>query len=328
MPFFIPIILIGAGVAAGGSGAALGGVGLHDMASARRRMKDATSAYDEQRSSLEARQSETNARLRDLRLQQEDALNAVVRRMAEFLRRHEKEVRSAERLLVDRLDLELVEVGDGARLQVDSAAIVRGLIGSTAVGTGTAAGVTSAAGSLGVASTGAAISGLSGAAAESATLAFLGGGSVAAGGGGMALGAATLNFVTIGPAVFVGGLVLKGQGQKALTQARQVEAAVAVASAEMERSAADLDVVDLRARELVDVLVGLTAKAVAALDELESKPFDPGADAETYRRAMTLTIAVRDVALAQVIDSEGGLDDAVVKMTIRYSPMAEEADDE
>lgn len=55
---------------------------------------------------------------------------------------------------------------------------------------------TSAVMAFGAASTGTAISSLSGAAATNATLAWLGGGSLAAGGGGMAAGTAVLGTIT------------------------------------------------------------------------------------------------------------------------------------
>lgn len=64
-----------------------------------------------------------------------------------------------------------------------------------------------AAAGFGTASTGAAISGLSGAAAMSAKLAWLGGGAVAAGGGGMALGWVMLGGLPIGPGILAAGIL-------------------------------------------------------------------------------------------------------------------------
>jgi hypothetical protein len=86
----------------------------------------------------------------------------------------------------------------------------------------------------GVASTGTLIGSLSGAAAWNATLAWLGGGSLAAGGGGMALGSLVLGGITVGPAVLIGGFVLAGEGEKALTKAREYEAQVNTAIANIE----------------------------------------------------------------------------------------------
>ncbi|MDF5718281.1 MAG: hypothetical protein PUP93_31545 [Rhizonema sp. NSF051] len=68
--------------------------------------------------------------------------------------------------------------------------------GAAAAGYG---GAITVATSVGVASTGTAISTLSGAAATNAMLAWFGGGAIAAGGGGMALGAAVLGGITVLP---------------------------------------------------------------------------------------------------------------------------------
>ena len=67
-----------------------------------------------------------------------------------------------------------------------------GTAGTASAGLATAAGLYTAAGILGTASTGTAISALSGAAANSARLAWLGGGALTAGGAGMAGGVATM----------------------------------------------------------------------------------------------------------------------------------------
>jgi hypothetical protein len=77
---------------------------------------------------------------------------------------------------------------------------------------------------VGVASTGAAISGLSGAAATNATLAWLGGGSLASGGFGMAGGAAVLGGAVAGPALALMGMAAAAKSEKALTEATAREA--------------------------------------------------------------------------------------------------------
>ena len=67
-----------------------------------------------------------------------------------------------------------------------------GTAGTAGAGVAAAAGLYTAVGIMGTASTGAAISGLTGAAAHSARMAWLGGGALSAGGAGIAGGAATL----------------------------------------------------------------------------------------------------------------------------------------
>lgn len=98
------------------------------------------------------------------------------------------------------------------------AGVILGGIGGAAVGTAggfaAAGATTSAVMALGTASTGTAISSLSGVAATNATLAALGGGSIAAGGGGMALGSAVLGGATLGVGLLVGGIIFSVTGSK------------------------------------------------------------------------------------------------------------------
>ena len=69
--------------------------------------------------------------------------------------------------------------------------------------------VISAVGTFGLASTGTAISTLSGAAATNATLAWLGGGAIAAGGLGMTAGVVVLGGVTVGTYIGVRAVINK-----------------------------------------------------------------------------------------------------------------------
>ena len=324
MPIFIPAALIAIGVATGSGGLALGGKGAHDIAQAKRRLARATKHYERRRAMTDQALAATNEKLAALGQQQQGALVEVVVRMGEFLRRHQRQVRESERLLVDGVDATLTQLPGLRGLDVDAVAWISGAIGSAAAGAGAGAGVSAAASSIGVASTGAAISGLSGAAAEGAALAFLGGGSLASGGGGIALGATALNFVTIGPALLVGGMVVKGQGAKALTRARELEAKVAVAVAELDATCTKLSGIDARAAELSDILERLTTQAVDALDLLESEPFEPSAHAARFQRAMTLVMAVRDVAVAPVIDADGNVTERSEEFKIRYRTLIEE----
>ena len=109
----------------------------------------------------------------------------------------------------DKEELKKVSVGAG---------VILGGLGGAAVGTAggiAAAGATSSAVMLlGTASTGTAISSLSGVAATNAALAAIGGGSLAAGGGGMALGSTILGATTLGVGLLVGGVIFSVTGSK------------------------------------------------------------------------------------------------------------------
>ena len=93
-----------------------------------------------------------------------------------------------------------------------------GATGATA-GALSAFGAYSAATMFATASTGTAISTLSGAAATNATLAFFGGGSLATGGLGMAGGTMVLGGLVAGPALMVMGLMLGAKAEKSLENA-------------------------------------------------------------------------------------------------------------
>lgn len=322
----IPAVIIAVGAITGSGGAALGGLGALDFKRAADRRKAALDQYNERRQQVEQKVGATNELLKAYGEQQQRSLVSVVLRMREFLLRHEKQFRESERLLVEGVDAESKQVPGLGRLNIDAMAWVGGALGSAVTSVGTGAGVGMLAGAVGSASTGTAISALSGVAAENALLAWLGGGSIAAGGGGMALGGLALNFVTIGPALLVGGLVAKGQGAKQVTKAKEDEAKLAVATEELGLTDARLTAIDARIGELSSVLATLTERAAEALDLLESEPFDPPKHAKRFQRAMRLVVAVKDVAAAPVIDNAGDLTEVSADLTVRYRTMTEDVD--
>ncbi|WP_308214110.1 hypothetical protein [Mycolicibacterium conceptionense] len=320
----IPAVLIAVGAATGGSGLALGGKGALSIKKAQSVRSEAIKRYEARREQSESQVAATNTLLERLGRDQHQALTDVVLRMAEFLRRNERQVRENERLLVDGIDATMHRVTGLSTLDIDAASWIAGAIGSAGAGFGASAGVTAAASTFGVASTGAAISGLSGVAASNAALAFLGGGSLASGGGGMALGAAALNFVTIGPGLLVAGFVTHTQGDKAMTKAKEVCAKVEVGIAELDEFDTKLAAVNMRADELRSLLGDLRGRAVAGLDLLESEPFDAKTHAPRFQRAMTLAMAVRDVAASPVVDEAGDLTEESAKLSVKYRAMTEE----
>jgi hypothetical protein len=323
----VPLALIGIGVISGASGAAFGLKGGYDIKSANDRIRKAGARYDQERRKLEAHELVTNDSLRALGTRQERAIHMVVERMADFLRRHEKRVTESERLLVDGLESTPGQVTLEGSLGLEAISWMRGIVGSAATGVGINAGITTTVITFAAASTGTSISALSGVAATNATLAFLGGGSIASGGAGMAAGAAALNFVTIGPAILVSGLVVAGQGEKAKTKASENEAEISDAIADMQVTKAKFEAIGARAAELEELLSRLVVLATSALDLLESELFDPARHAVRFQQAVTLTIAVRNVASAKVVHESGDLNEEAVTCTIKYRTLVKEADD-
>lgn len=120
-----------------------------------------------------------------------------------------------EKYSLDGVDLpkymaeELKEASAGAAVLLGG---LGGAVAGTAGGYAAAGAATTAVMTFGAASTGTAISGLSGVAATNATLAAIGGGSLASGGGGMALGASILGGATLGVGLLVGGVIFNAVG--------------------------------------------------------------------------------------------------------------------
>ncbi|WP_414753007.1 hypothetical protein [Anabaena sp. CCY 9910] len=224
-------------------------------------------------------------------------------------------------------DLKFLEGLDGISVQqieqykadaIEAEQFVKG--GVQAVITGAAAGqaATSLATSVGVASTGAAISGLSGAAAWNATLAWLGGGALTAGGGGMFVGTFVLGGITVGPALAVSGFVIAGKGEEALTKAREYEAKVNTEIAKLEAARDFLGKVRRRITELSKLVEELNSRAVFYLDELESQPFDRNRDASKFQQVGLLVKALAEIMKTPVLDSEGQLNPVTATIQAKY----------
>lgn len=227
IPFIIGGIAAIAGVAGVGSGIH-GGV---KMKEANDTMKSAQRIQENAIEKFEKRNTETTELMDALGKQELEILNSF----EQFSDLIEKIQGRPEFKAYDKEGINLPEYEAEELKKVSAGAgVLLGGIGGAAAGTAggfAAAGVTtSAVMALGTASTGTAISTLSGVAATNATLAALGGGSLAAGGGGMALGSMVLGGATLGIGLLVGGVIFNATGSKlsdkadeAYSQARRTE---------------------------------------------------------------------------------------------------------
>jgi hypothetical protein len=133
--------------------------------------------------------------------------------------------------------------------------------------------VTTAVGALATASTGTAISTLSGAASTNAVLAWLGGGSIAAGGGGVAVGTAVLAGITYTVtgvvALAATGLVASSIFAKKLTQVQKYSSEVDIACEKMETSWVAMEGIKQRVNELMEVTMNIYDKCIIQLAQLE-----------------------------------------------------------
>lgn len=187
------------------------------------------------------------------------ALATSVARFVELWERQQKNVKLREHDFQVRLQLTPTDVAAFKAIQVTSLELAGGAGKAAIAGAGAGMAAVSLATSFGAASTGAAISSLSGAAAHSALLAWFGGGAVAAGGGGMALGTLVLGGIFVLPAVAVGAMAAAHNGEVRRTQAQEYAAQVDVAVENMGHGLNAIQAATQRMDELQDVIERLDA---------------------------------------------------------------------
>ncbi|MGL4849574.1 MAG: hypothetical protein ACRC28_11755 [Clostridium sp.] len=224
----IPFLLIGGLVAAGTAGVGAGAYGVKKMSDANNIIKDEKRKYDSKKNLFDKKNEECVKTLEDFtRLKLE-----IWKSFDRFSKTYEKIKNKPEfkggigkdKYRVSKLELENINEVKISALKILGASTLAVGTGGALAG-GTIAGV----GLFGVASTGTAISTLSGAAATNATLAAIGGGSLATGGLGMAGGTAILGGVVAAPALAIGGVFMAWKGNSSMEKAYEISAEVSKA---------------------------------------------------------------------------------------------------
>ncbi|MBK9248794.1 MAG: hypothetical protein IPM69_11920 [Ignavibacteria bacterium] len=201
--------------------------------------------------------------------------------------------------------------------QILKSTLATGAIGAAAL-TGVPTLVTGAVTALATASTGTAISTLSGAAATNAVLAWLGGGTVAAGYGGMAVGATVLTAatwtVTGGLAVLTAGLIASAHYSKKLTEAKEYEKNVDIKIGEMEKSWIVMDGIKKSIDELKGVTQELTERSIKELKYLT--PLIPDFDLtdiyykEVFQKNGLIVKSIGELAKTALFNEDGNLSES------------------
>ncbi len=316
----IPLILGAIAVVSAVAGVGAGAVGMSDMNEAKEIGKDAQERHEDAVDDLNVYWEDTNGLAEEYGQFQLDVMMSTIGRFVDFIERNIGKAKQSEKEFLKGLDgISIQQIKEYKTAASEAEQFFKGgfkAIGGAAAGYG---GAMSLATSVGVASTGAAISGLSGAAATNATLAWLGGGSLAAGGGGMALGSLVLGGITVGPALAIGGFMLASEGDKALTKAREYEAQVNRAIAKMETAHDFMVQVRRRINELWNILESLNNKAVQGLNELESlASFDKKRDAAKFQQVALLVKAISEIMKTSVLNNEGELSLASATIQAKY----------
>lgn len=218
----IPIIIGAVAAAAGIYGIAKGAGGAKDHSKAKNINENAQSMVDNTSAQIESSREATNKVIEDYGQRKLRAFNGVIN---DFIVNFGR-LKNVE--LANSAELERLNAGDFTSstlsgLKQDYKMLKDAGLG---IGAGMGSGAALAFGAyngtmlLATASTGTAISSLSGVAATNATLAWLGGGSLATGGFGMAGGMMVLGGIVAGPALAIFGHILGNKGEEALNNAR------------------------------------------------------------------------------------------------------------
>lgn len=212
MPF--PFVVIGAAAVVGAAGIGAGVKGAMDQSEANKTNEKAQGIVDVAKNRIDTARKWTGRALEQLGEAKIHVLNHSIKDFIDNFSQL-KNVEFEDSPGLDELrkfHLDRKSFEELRELQGMASSIVGGMAAGSFVGAATAFGAYSGAMMLGAASTGTAISALSGVAATNATLAFFGGGSLAAGGLGIAGGTAVLGGIVAAPALAVLGAVMCAKG--------------------------------------------------------------------------------------------------------------------
>lgn len=303
--------------------------GLQDRREAKE-IKTVSQEYVEAAEALtEQRRIELNDRIEEFGALRLQALGDTLGRFLIILEKLKQRNKEKEYELLDGLGIDTKTLDAMGALDMTVSESLRvtattGALGVAAV-LGTPALVTGAVTAFATASTGTAISTLSGAAASNAVLAWLGGGSIAAGGGGMAAGSVVLVGITAGAtagvALLSAGLLTSTHYARKLTDAKTYQKDVALGVANLENAWLTMDTVGDRVDELSDVTEELRIRTVAKLDQLEAlvPTFDAKnqEDATVFNQAGRLVKTMVELAQVPLLGEQGELTEESMTMTVR-----------
>ncbi len=294
------------------------------------RLHDETTALIEEiEKGNEQKRSELNEALVAFGRCRTEALHDVVGRFLRILDTMGRKNKAKEYEMLGIADISMDKIGQMEQLDMGASEALKtlGVAGGFAgvALAGTPALVTGAVGALATASTGTAISSLSGVAASNAILAWLGGGSIAAGGGGVAAGATVLAGITYAAtgvfAVAAAGIVATAFYSKKLTEATEEKAKVEKWAAEVKQGWVIMDGIKRRTQELHSLTKDLLTRSDAVLDDLEMiAPSFNANDMEhvkKFQQAALLVKSMTELAQTPLLDDDGNVSQAAINIQPR-----------
>ncbi|HZK04939.1 MAG TPA: hypothetical protein VFC82_03725 [Actinomycetaceae bacterium] len=313
-PLLIPLgAVLVAGVVAAGKGAS-------DFMKAESVGKDASARHAIALAGFEVWQTRTQTLAESYGREQLRAQAETIGRFVAWMEANEQLVERLDRRAIQGIEVQIPSLPE-MKFDVRQATIaLRGGFGAASAAVSAQGAALWGISTFASASTGTAISGLTGAAATNATLAWLGGGSLAAGGGGIAAGTIVLNMIAVAPAALVGGLTLNILGMRQKSNAAKFSAEVNVSIGSMAKAQALLEGIQDRIRELRSILRSLVSRSEQATAVLEGVDFDPDLHAVEFVQALQLVTAIGEVIDTPVADPDSGqLTEESIRIVEKYS---------
>jgi hypothetical protein len=269
----IPLIIGGAALAAGIFGAKKGYDAKKNYAKAKDVIEDAEEKFDKAKKRLESYKNKTNQSLQSLGAVRLHAEADILKRFVNIVKAVNHVEHSPVSLDVSRVNISASELRSMEAGSYQASDLLKDGVSALSSGVLTSIGVGGLASTFGVASTGTAVSGLTGIAATNATLAWLGGGSLAAGGMGVAGGMAVLGGAIAGPVLAVVGFTAAKKSEKALTEAYLQSVQIEEAVEQLKNGVVILKGITNRADEINQVILALCQRFQIILDQAEKIVF-------------------------------------------------------
>ena len=268
------------------------------------------------------RRKESNRILEDFGKTRLEALKTTVGVFLKYIEYLGHSYKDKEYEILGKIDIKPEQIKELKSIEMNASNALGTLAASGSLAAAALAGVPSAVtwgvGAFATASTGTAISSLSGAAAWNATLAWLGGGSIAAGGGGMAAGATVLAGITYASmgvvALASAGLISSAYYSKKYTEATKYLKSVKEYQAKLRLGWELMDGINQRAKELKGLTLELQRRIESKLLYLEPLIYDFQNNDEYYlqifQESAIMVKAMSELSQTPLMDDHGNLSNA------------------
>ena len=313
----LPVLFIGVAAATGALGAGKTAKAISTNNAAKKINTMANERVEKARNKLEQKRQEVSTALEELG---EIKVHVLANSVTNFVETFEKiknvdfqnsvGLEELKNLHIDQKEFEELKALGNFATTIAGGATAGALGGAL-----TALGAYSAATTFAYASTGAAISSLSGAAATNATLAFFGGGSLAAGGLGMAGGTMVLSSLVAGPALLVMGIITDAKAQEKVNDALANKAEADEIVEALTASAAQCVAIRRRSNMFYNVLTHLDTYFLPQVWKLQDIVKNEGVDYRAYttesKKAVAMAassaISIKSILDTPILSEDGSL---------------------